>query len=205
MRIVIYISTGACLILYAVVGISGYFSCLTLTQGNVLNDYSPKSILVTVARLALVIALIFSTPLVLFACRRAFLSVFFPRRQHPPLWLWALISFVIIVTSSVIAYFLPSIDIIFGFSGSIIGVMFVFLIPGVFFVRFARADKNLMTLNLNDAEFLDRPSKRYMMIIGVGLIVCACILLPLGTAGSVYRVVSPPTTNVSCLFHTIFK
>ena len=198
MRVVIYVSTGACLILYALVGITGYFSCLTLTQGNVLNDYSPKSILVTVARLALVVALIFSTPLVLFACRRAFLSVFLPRRQHPPLWMWALISFVIIVTSSIIAYFLPSIDIIFGFSGAIIGVAFVFLIPGIFFVRFARADQNLMSLNLNDAEFVDRPSKRYMYVVGIFLIACACLLLPLGTAGSIYRIVNPPSTNSSC-------
>jgi hypothetical protein len=112
--------------------------------------------------------------------------------------MWTLISLIIIVTSSVVAYFLPSIDIIFGFSGSIIGVAFVFLIPGIFFVRFARADQSFRTLNLNDADFVDRPSKRYMMIVGIFLVASACILLPLGTAGSVYRVVSPPSTNMSC-------
>lgn len=92
------------------------------TADNVLDDYAQSIVLVTVARLALCIAIVFSTPLVLFACRRAFLAVFLPSKAaNPPFWLWITVSGSMLLIAGIIAFVLPSISVIFGFSGAIVG------------------------------------------------------------------------------------
>ena len=97
-------------------------TCLDLTQDNVLDDYAQSVVIVTVARLALCVAIVFSTPLVLFACRRSFLTVFLPSKvAEPPFWLWITISAGLLALSGIIAFVLPSIGVIFGFSGAIVG------------------------------------------------------------------------------------
>ena len=200
-RIVIVSSMTICLILYAVVGVTGYLSCLDLTNGNVLDDYSGRNILVTVARLALVIALIFSTPLVLFACRRSFLVVFVPSMaEKAPFWLWILISGSIIIISGIIAYLLPSIDIIFGFSGALIGVAFVFFIPGLFFVLISRRTRERGLSALNDSDFVDpnmehMTSPKLMLGLGIFLMLFAVLMAVLGTTGSVFRVIMTTDTT----------
>ncbi len=121
-RLVVIASTSICFLAYASVGVMGYMTCLTFTEDNVLDDYGQNVVIVTVARLCLSVAIIFSTPLVLFACRRAFLAVFLPSKVvDTPFWLWITISGSLLGLSGVIAYLLPSISIIFGFSGAIVG------------------------------------------------------------------------------------
>lgn len=201
MRIVTMVSMTICLFLYASVGITGYLTCAASTNGNVLLDYPANSKLVTAARLALVVALIFSTPLVLFACRRSFLAVFLPKMQNDcPFWLWSLISISLIVVVGFIAYLLPSIDVVFSFSGSVIGVLFVYLIPGIFFVLLGRSRQRSRGYAVNDADLVDpsySPSPLLLKVTGVFLIVCACLLGPLGTTGAVIRIINA-VNSTSC-------
>ncbi len=201
MRLVIGASTTLCFLLYALVGVTGYLSCLTLTRDNVLDDYGADVVLVTVARVALVVALIFSTPLVLFACRRSFLVVFLPSLvSTAPFWLWILISGGLLVLAGIIAANVPNISIIFGFSGSLLGVWFVFLIPGIFFILLGRAARYTV-VPLNDGDFSDpetMPSSLLLQVTGWVVVVVALLLGPLGTVGAVFRVVSSPNTTALC-------
>jgi amino acid permease len=201
MRVVIGVSTLLCFLLYALVGVTGYLSCLTLTQDNVLEDYGANVVLVTVARVALVVALIFSTPLVLFACRRSFLVVFLPSRvSNAPFWLWISISGGLLILAGVIAANLPNIGIIFGFSGSLLGVWVVFLIPGVFFILLGRAVRYAV-VPLNDGHFVGpehTPSSLLLQVTGWILVAVALTLGPLGTVGAVFRLVSSPNTTALC-------
>ncbi len=203
MRVVILISTLLCFFLYATVGVTGYLTCLGLTEDNVLDDYGKDVVIVTVARMALVIALIFSTPLVLFACRRSFLAIFLPSQSaNAPLWLWVLISGSLLLVAGVIAANLPSIGIIFGFSGSVLGVWVVFLVPGVFFILLGRSSHHYRVVPLNEGDFAEpdtsSPSSRVMLVTGVVLVVVALLLGPLGTVGAVFRAISSPNTTALC-------
>lgn len=142
MRVVIFSSTTICAILYSVVGIMGYLTCLDDTQGNVLSDYAPNVIRVTVARLALSVAIIFSSPLVLYACRRAFLTLFMSRFKDPisgqySWFIWIVIPIVLQSLVGLIAVVLKQIQVVYGYSGAIIGVTFVFFLPGLFFIKLA--------------------------------------------------------------------
>lgn len=198
MRWVILISTSFCALLYTVVGTLGYLTCLDHTQGNVLEDYAANAVPVSVARVALVLAIVLSTPLVLYACRRSFLTLFLARFQHAdtheyPLPLWIGVALLIQLLSGVVAYLFNEIEVVFGFSGAVIGSTFVFFIPGLIFVRLSRqvSPTSVGTLSLNheDSTLAQAPSRTVLAATGWLLMVAAVVLGVLGTVGSALRVI----------------
>eukprot|EP00163_Fabomonas_tropica_P012518 TRINITY_DN2384_c0_g1_i1.p1 TRINITY_DN2384_c0_g1~~TRINITY_DN2384_c0_g1_i1.p1 ORF type:complete len:115 (-),score=24.40 TRINITY_DN2384_c0_g1_i1:55-399(-) len=80
----------------------------------------------------------FSFPLVHFAFRMTLYELIYVGKV-PPLHHLA-ITTVNIALSAIIAILAPSIGVVFGFTGSIIGSSLIFILPGLFHIRLASGD-----------------------------------------------------------------
>ena len=81
---------SACVIsgvLYMVVGVFGYMTFLECVESNVLVSFD-ETIPITVAKLALVVVLCFSYPLMNFACRISLWNVLYPLPSEGSCWDW---------------------------------------------------------------------------------------------------------------------
>jgi hypothetical protein len=184
------------------------------TNGNVLNDYASNNTLVTVARLSLSVAIIFSSPLVLYACRRSFLTLFLSHLKNPRTgdysWLiWIIVAAVIQVLVAIVGYFLTNIAVVFGFSGAVIGSTFVFFLPGLFFVQLGRCMPfTPISQSVNDSESLDslsqhQPSRRLLLVTGWFLMICAVLLCALGTTGAALSAIANAHANATSTNMTV--
>ena len=78
----------ACLMsgtMYITVGTLGYLTFLDCTESNVLVNFS-DSLAITISKLALVIVLCFSYPLMSFSCRVSVWNLLFPLSHEPSCW-----------------------------------------------------------------------------------------------------------------------
>ena len=108
MNVVVRISTIICLVSYIAIGVCGYITFGSNTAGNILDNYGDHDLLALIARLCLSVALVFSTPLVLFACRRSILTLFFFEKDFN--WArWTIIIFIILSVSCGIAILITGI------------------------------------------------------------------------------------------------
>ncbi|KAL6043317.1 hypothetical protein QOT17_023961 [Balamuthia mandrillaris] len=141
---VIYSSSTLCLFLYTTMGLFGYMTFLNDTKDNILNNYGGGShdVPVLIARIALCLAIIFSYPLTSFACRNAIMVIFFFESKFSWIRYFA-VTILIVGSTSLLAFVLPNIRAIFGFSGAIFGVCFVFFLPGLFYLRLPDAEPTL--------------------------------------------------------------
>lgn len=69
MRLVVKYTMAVCCSLYFIVGVLGYFWSYSETCGNVLLNFAPDDILMSIGRICLSITLLFSFPLVVLPCR----------------------------------------------------------------------------------------------------------------------------------------
>jgi len=71
MRLVVKYTMALCTSLYFVTGVLGYFWSYSQTCGNILLNFSPDDILISIGRVCLSLTLLFSFPLLVLPCRNA--------------------------------------------------------------------------------------------------------------------------------------
>ncbi|KAJ5079439.1 amino acid transporter [Anaeramoeba ignava] len=132
-RFVILDSVGSSAFFYFFIGLFGYLNFYDETQGNVLLNYGndPASI---IAKFAMLITIIFSTPIIFFACKISFYQLFFSE-QHPRKWKKIISILIPFFIALFIGIFVPDVVPIFGFTGALSGNIIVYLLPALFFLK----------------------------------------------------------------------
>ncbi|KAM9344306.1 sodium-coupled neutral amino acid transporter 3-like [Pholidichthys leucotaenia] len=143
MQNVANISILAMFVMYLLTAIFGYLTFYGAVESELLHTYSrvdPLDVLVLCVRLAVLVAVTLTVPVVLFPIRRALLQLFFP--DEPFHWIrHTVIAFGLIFLVNLLVIFVPSIRDIFGLIGATSAPSLIFILPGIFYVRIVPEDQ----------------------------------------------------------------
>uniref|UniRef100_A0A8C5EAM7 Sodium-coupled neutral amino acid transporter 3-like n=1 Tax=Gouania willdenowi TaxID=441366 RepID=A0A8C5EAM7_GOUWI len=124
-------------IMYFFTATFGYLTFYENTEAELLHTYSkvdPLDTLILCVRLAVLVAVTLTVPVVLFPIRRALLQLLFPGK--PFNWLRHIaIAVSLLICVNLLVIFVPNIRDIFGFTGATTAPTLIFILPGLFYIR----------------------------------------------------------------------
>ncbi|NWW06790.1 S38A4 protein, partial [Oreocharis arfaki] len=136
------VSITGMLVMYLLAALFGYLTFYGEVEDELLHTYTKvytfDPLLVSV-RLAVLVAVTLTVPLVLFPIRSSVSALLFPKR--PFSWIrHFLIAAVILAFNNLLVIFVPSIRDIFGFIGASSATMLIFILPGAFYLRIVETE-----------------------------------------------------------------
>uniref|UniRef100_A0A4W4GA38 Amino acid transporter transmembrane domain-containing protein n=1 Tax=Electrophorus electricus TaxID=8005 RepID=A0A4W4GA38_ELEEL len=134
MQNVANISILAMFIMYLLTAVFGYLTFYGNVEDELLKSYSASDTLILCVRLAVLVAVTLTVPVVLFPIRRTMLQLCCPNKP----FCWAThISMAIglLIFVNVLVIFVPNIKDIFGFIGATTAPSLIFILPGIFYIR----------------------------------------------------------------------
>lgn len=115
----------------------GYLTFYGNTEAELLHTYSkvdPLDTLILCVRLAVLVAVTLTVPVVLFPIRRALLQLLFPGK--PFHWLHHIaIAVCLLFAVNLLVILVPNIRDIFGITGATTAPCLIFILPGLFYIR----------------------------------------------------------------------
>uniref|UniRef100_A0A8B9RYK8 Solute carrier family 38 member 4 n=1 Tax=Accipiter nisus TaxID=211598 RepID=A0A8B9RYK8_9AVES len=131
------ISITGMLIMYLLAALFGYLTFYGEVEDELLHTYTRvytfDTLLLSV-RLAVLVAVTLTVPLVLFPIRSSISALLFPKR--PFSWIrHFLTAAVILAFNNLLVIFVPTIKDIFGFIGASSATMLIFILPAAFYLR----------------------------------------------------------------------
>ncbi|XP_051965033.1 sodium-coupled neutral amino acid transporter 5-like [Xyrauchen texanus] len=134
MQNVANISIMAMFVMYLLTAIFGYLTFYESTDSELLKMYSKSDTLMLCVRLAVLVAVTLTVPVVLFPIRRAVLQLLFP--DKPFHWVRHIsIAVFLLFVVNLLVIFVPNIRDIFGFIGATSAPSLIFILPGIFYIR----------------------------------------------------------------------
>uniref|UniRef100_A0AAR2KQU0 Amino acid transporter transmembrane domain-containing protein n=1 Tax=Pygocentrus nattereri TaxID=42514 RepID=A0AAR2KQU0_PYGNA len=143
MQNVANISIMAMFVMYLLTAIFGYLTFYGNVEGELLKNYSTADTLMLCVRLAVLVAVTLTVPVVLFPIRRAVLQLLFPEKPFH----WArhiLIALCLLFLVNLLVIFVPNIRDIFGVIGATSAPSLIFILPGIFYVRIVPEEQEPM-------------------------------------------------------------
>ncbi|KAM4610236.1 sodium-coupled neutral amino acid transporter 3-like isoform 1-T2 [Polymixia lowei] len=163
MQTVANISILAMFVMYLLTALFGYLTFYGAVESELLHTYSqvdPLDTLILCVRLAVLVAVTLTVPVVLFPIRRAVLQILFPDKPFH----WArhiCIAICLIFIVNLLVIFVPSIRDIFGLIGATSAPSLIFILPGIFYIRIVPEEQE---------PLLSRPKIQAMCFAAVGFI-----------------------------------
>ncbi|KAJ8359427.1 hypothetical protein SKAU_G00159520 [Synaphobranchus kaupii] len=137
MQMVANISILSMFAMYLLTAVFGYLTFYVNVEAELLHTYSkvnPLDKLVLCVRLAVLVAVTLTVPVVLFPIRRAILQLLFP--DKPFHWVRHIgIAISLLVIVNILVIFVPNIRDIFGIIGATSAPSLIFILPGIFYIR----------------------------------------------------------------------
>ncbi|XP_058514713.1 sodium-coupled neutral amino acid transporter 5 isoform X2 [Ochotona princeps] len=139
MQAVANVSIGAMFFMYALTATFGYLTFYNSVGAEMLHMYSQNDLLILCVRLAVLLAVTLTVPVVLFPIRWALQQLLFPRKSFS--WLrHVLIALILLVLVNVLVICVPTIRDIFAIIGSTSAPSLIFILPSIFYLRIVRSD-----------------------------------------------------------------
>lgn len=133
MQKVANISILAMFVMYLLTAIFGYLTFFANVDSELLKMYNKNDILMLCVRLAVLVAVTLTVPVVLFPIRRAVLQLLFP--EKPFSWVrHIIIAMCLLFAVNLLVIFVPNIRDIFGFIGATSAPSLIFILPGIFYI-----------------------------------------------------------------------
>ncbi|XP_014066203.1 probable sodium-coupled neutral amino acid transporter 6 [Salmo salar] len=137
MQNVTNVSISLSFLLYLVSALFGYLTFYSHVDSELLlsyDTYLPRDVLVMAVRLAILLAVLLTVPLIHFPARKA-MSVLFCG-DRPLSWVYHIFSTLLILTMvMLLAILVPDIRNVFGVVGSTTSTCLLFVFPGIFYLR----------------------------------------------------------------------
>uniref|UniRef100_A0A668ABD1 Solute carrier family 38 member 5b n=1 Tax=Myripristis murdjan TaxID=586833 RepID=A0A668ABD1_9TELE len=134
-------------VMYLLTAIFGYFTFYENTEAELLHTYSkvdPLDTLILCVRLAVLVAVTLTVPVVLFPIRRALLQLLFP--EKPFHWIRHIaIAVCLLFAVNLLVILVPNIRDIFGIIGATTAPSLIFILPGLFYIRIVPKDQEPMS------------------------------------------------------------
>lgn len=157
------VSILAMFVMYLLTALFGYLTFFGAVESELLHTYirvDPLDVLVLCVRLAVLVAVTLTVPVVLFPIRRALLQILFPDKPFR----WSVhigIAFCLLFLVNLLVIFVPSIRDIFGLIGATSAPSLIFILPGIFYVRIVPEDQE---------PFLSRPKIQAACFAALGFV-----------------------------------
>ncbi|XP_071379508.1 sodium-coupled neutral amino acid transporter 5b [Centroberyx affinis] len=133
-------------VMYLLTAIFGYLTFYENTEAELLHTYSkvdPLDTLILCVRLAVLVAVTLTVPVVLFPIRRALLQLLFP--EKPFHWVrHIVIALCLLFAVNLLVILVPNIRDIFGIIGATTAPSLIFILPGLFYIRIVPKDQEPM-------------------------------------------------------------
>ncbi|XP_036387169.1 sodium-coupled neutral amino acid transporter 3-like [Megalops cyprinoides] len=143
MQNVANISILAMFVMYLLTAVFGYLTFYVNVEAELLHTYSkvdPLDTLILCVRLAVLVAVTLTVPVVLFPIRRALLQLLFP--EKPFNWpRHIIIAICLLFVVNLLVIFVPNIRDIFGIIGATSAPSLIFILPGIFYIRIVPNDQ----------------------------------------------------------------
>ncbi|XP_073723936.1 sodium-coupled neutral amino acid transporter 3-like isoform X2 [Misgurnus anguillicaudatus] len=134
MQRVANVSILAMFVMYLLTAIFGYLTFYGNVMSELLEMYGKTDKLMLCVRLAVLVAVTLTVPVVLFPIRRAILQLLFS--DKPFSWVrHILIAVCLLFAVNLLVIFVPNIRDIFGFIGATSAPSLIFILPGIFYLR----------------------------------------------------------------------
>ncbi|XP_045144240.1 sodium-coupled neutral amino acid transporter 5 isoform X2 [Echinops telfairi] len=134
MQAVANVSIGAMFCMYGLTATFGYLTFYKSVEPEMLHRYSPNDLLILCVRLAVLLAVTLTVPVVLFPIRRALQQLLFPSKAFS--WIrHVAIAVVLLILVNVLVICVPNIRVIFGVIGSTSAPSLIFILPSIFYLR----------------------------------------------------------------------
>ncbi|KAM9788140.1 probable sodium-coupled neutral amino acid transporter 6 isoform X1 [Syngnathus typhle] len=154
MQNVAIVSISLSFLLYFVSALFGYLTFYAHVKSELLlsyNAYMPRDVLVMTVRLAILISVLLTVPVIHFPARKAVILVL--RGNRPFSWLTHIMTTLVILGVVLfLAIFVPDIRNVFGVVGSTTSSCLLFVFPGLFYLKISR--QPLRSLDSIGAMFL---------------------------------------------------
>ncbi|XP_072510342.1 sodium-coupled neutral amino acid transporter 4 isoform X2 [Notamacropus eugenii] len=142
MQTVSNISITGMLIMYLLAGLFGYLSFYGEVEDELLHAYTKVytfDTLLLLVRLAVLVAVTLTVPIVLFPIRTSVITLLFPKR--PFSWIrHFLIAAILLALDNVLVILVPTIKYIFGFIGASSATMLIFILPAAFYLKLVKKE-----------------------------------------------------------------
>uniref|UniRef100_A0A3B3QZ24 Solute carrier family 38 member 5a n=1 Tax=Paramormyrops kingsleyae TaxID=1676925 RepID=A0A3B3QZ24_9TELE len=163
MQTVANISVFAMTVMYLLAAIFGYLTFYDEVESELLYTYQKVSSadrLILGVRLAVLVAVVLTVPVVIFPIRTALLQLLAPNR--PFNWVrHSSVAFGLLVLVNTLVIFVPNIKDIFGVIGATSAPSLIFILPGLFYIRIV--PENLETMK-------SRPKIQAACFTGLGFL-----------------------------------
>ncbi|XP_063783428.1 sodium-coupled neutral amino acid transporter 4 [Pseudophryne corroboree] len=136
------LSIAAMLAMYLFAALFGYLTFYGEVQDELLHTYTKVyrfDTLLLCVRLAVLVAVTLTVPIVLFPIRTSITALLFPGRPFSLLRHF-LIAFVLLALNNTLVIFVPTIKDIFGFIGASAATMLIFILPAAFYLRIVKKE-----------------------------------------------------------------
>ncbi|CAM4726319.1 hypothetical protein PO909_019532 [Leuciscus waleckii] len=154
MQNVTNVSISLSFVVYLISALFGYLTFYSHVESELLlgyDTYLPRDVLVMSVRLAILLAVLLTVPLIHFPARKALLMLC--KREREFSWLSHSLSCIFILTLVLLlAIFVPDIRNVFGVVGSTTSTCLLFVYPGMFYLRIS--SEPIRSLNSAGAVFL---------------------------------------------------
>jgi amino acid permease len=177
MMSVVHMSVGTCLVLYLAVGVFGYLTFYSVTDGNVLNNYTDEdNAFVALGKVGLAITLTFSSPLFVPPLRQTIGGLLLsPDKLAKFNWARHIGGTVAILgTTLLLAVFVPDVANVLALTGATCSTSVMYLFPAAFYLRCERY--------LSD---IDSPAAKQRHRMSILILVWGLVMSVLGTVVSI--------------------
>uniref|UniRef100_A0A670YLG5 Solute carrier family 38 member 3 n=1 Tax=Pseudonaja textilis TaxID=8673 RepID=A0A670YLG5_PSETE len=146
MQCISNISITVMYVMYFLAALFGYLTFYGQVESELLHTYSrvdSLDVLILCVRVAVLIAVTLTVPIVLFPVRRAIQQMLFPEKDFS--WIrHIIIAFLLLTSINLLVIFAPSILGIFGLIGATSAPCLIFIFPAIFYIRIMPKDKEPM-------------------------------------------------------------
>ncbi|CAH2277980.1 sodium-coupled neutral amino acid transporter 2 [Pelobates cultripes] len=136
------VSFFAMFLMYLLAALFGYLTFYGNVEPELLHTYSKvvgAGVIFIVVRLAVLVAVTLTVPIVVFPIRSSITELLFSGREFA-MWRHCLITFLILSFTNVLVIFVPTIRDIFGFIGASAAAMLVFILPSAFYIKLVKKE-----------------------------------------------------------------
>lgn len=153
MQMVSNISFFAMFVMYFLTAIFGYLTFYDKVQSDLLHKYqSTGDILILTVRLAVIVAVILTVPVLFFTVRSSLFELAKKTKFH--LCRHVLVTIILLVIINLLVIFIPSMKDIFGVVGVTSANMLIFILPSSLYLKITNQDGDKGTQRLWAALFL---------------------------------------------------
>ncbi|XP_062051100.1 sodium-coupled neutral amino acid symporter 1 isoform X1 [Lepus europaeus] len=152
MQMVSNISFFAMFVMYFLTAIFGYLTFYENVQSDLLHKYQSKDVLILTVRLAVIVAVILTVPVLFFTVRSSLFEL--AKKTKFNLCRHILVTLVLLVVINLLVIFIPSMKDIFGVVGVTSANMLIFILPSSLYLKITNQDEDKGTQRIWAALFL---------------------------------------------------